>query len=132
MFQPASQLALSTPEVANCYLMEVCTQVLQGPQFSSDLDSSCFFRTAATKMIQQEHCKFRCVMFILMVWLLRSLSVMLILRKYDNYTKRPQESYCSIPYAYFVPYAYGTYHMRIRVRYNHTRVVRKIVPSEYS
>ena len=40
--------------------------------------------------------------------------------------------YCSIPYAYFVPYAYGTYHMRIRVRYNHTRMVRKIVPSEYS
>ena len=35
---------------------------------------------------------------------------------------------CSIPYAYFVPYAYGTYHMRIRVRYNHTRMVRKIVP----
>ena len=35
-------------------------------------------------------------------------------------------------YAYFVPYAYGTYHMRIRVRYNHTRMVRKIVPSEYS
>ena len=49
-------------------------------------------------------------------------------------TVKPQNlrCYCSIPYAYFVPYAYGTYHMRIRVRYNHTRMVRKIVPSEYS
>ena len=54
MSQPASQLAVRTPEVANCYLLEVCTQVLQGPRFSSDLDSSCFFRTAATKVIQQE------------------------------------------------------------------------------
>ena len=33
--------------------------------------------------------------------------------------------YCS------VPYAYGTYHMRIRIWYNHTRMVWIIVPYAY-
>ena len=30
---------------------------------------------------------------------------------------------CSIPHAYFIPYAYGMCHMRIRVWYNYTRMV---------
>ena len=40
---------------------------------------------------------------------------------------------CSVPYAYFIPYAYGTYHMRmvctIRIWYNfvyHTRTIHTI------
>ena len=32
----------------------------------------------------------------------------------------------------FIPYAYGTYHTRIRIWYNHTRIVRIIVPYAYS
>ena len=31
----------------------------------------------------------------------------------------------------FIPYAYGTYHMRIRIWYNHMRMVRIIVPYTY-
>ena len=31
----------------------------------------------------------------------------------------------------FIPYAYGTFHMRIRIRYNHTRMVLIIVPYAY-
>ena len=31
----------------------------------------------------------------------------------------------------FIPYAYGTYHTRIRIWYNHTRMVRIIVPYAY-
>ena len=31
----------------------------------------------------------------------------------------------------FIPYSYGTYHTRIRIWYNHTRMVRIIVPYEY-
>jgi len=57
MSQPtASQQAMTlrTPEVANCYLLEICTQVLQGPRFKSDLSSSCLFRTAATKVTKRD------------------------------------------------------------------------------
>ena len=31
----------------------------------------------------------------------------------------------------FIPYAYGTYHTRIRIWYNHARMVRIIVPYAY-
>ena len=31
----------------------------------------------------------------------------------------------------FIPYAYGTYHTRIRIWYNHTRMVRIIAPYAY-
>ena len=31
----------------------------------------------------------------------------------------------------FIPYANGTYHTRIRIWYNHTRMVRIIVPYAY-
>jgi len=47
MSQSALQLATGMTGVAKHYLLEVCTQVLQGPRFSSDLKSSCFSRTAA-------------------------------------------------------------------------------------
>ena len=39
------------------------------------------------------------------------------------------EMFCTI--RVFIPYAYGTYHMRIRIWYNHTRMVRIIVPYAY-
>ena len=38
---------------------------------------------------------------------------------------------CCVPYAYFIPYAYGTYCTSICVRYNHTRMVWLFVPYEY-
>jgi len=50
MSQSASQLAMGTLVVAKYYLLEVC---MQGPRCSSDLNSSCFFCTAAMKVIQQ-------------------------------------------------------------------------------
>ena len=39
---------------------------------------------------------------------------------------------CWRPYEYFIPYAYGTYHTRIRVRYDRTRMVWLFVPYAYS
>ena len=38
---------------------------------------------------------------------------------------------CSAPYEYFVPYAYGTSHMRILIWDVHTRMGRPIVPYKY-
>ena len=38
---------------------------------------------------------------------------------------------CSAPYAYIVPYAYGTSHMRILIWDAHTRMGQHFVPYEY-
>ena len=49
-----------------------------------------------------------------------------------SYTLEMKNWYgCSIPYAYFIPYAYGTYHTHIRIWYSHTRMVWIIVPYAY-
>ena len=39
---------------------------------------------------------------------------------------------CCVPYAYFIPYAYGMYRMRIRIWYDRTRMVWLFVPYEYT
>ena len=53
MAEVMAQPAKKTVEI-NCYLLEVCKEILQGPRFATDLDSSHFFCTAATKIQQQE------------------------------------------------------------------------------
>ena len=40
--------------------------------------------------------------------------------------------YCCVPYAYFIPYMYGTYHTRIRIWYDRTHMVWLFVPYAYS
>ena len=38
---------------------------------------------------------------------------------------------CCVPYAYFIPYAYGTYHTRICIWHDRTRMVWLFVPYAY-
>ena len=39
---------------------------------------------------------------------------------------------CCVPHEYFIPYAYGMYHTRIRARYDRMRMVWLFVPYAYS
>ena len=54
----------------------------------------------------------------------------LIVRIWAMYHDLPP-SHCCVPYAYFIPYAYGTYHTRICIWYDRTRMVWLFVPYAY-